>query len=394
MAKIIKMFSSEDENAREYQKKLWNHRKNVLLRYALIAGAVIVFCICIRYYFNNRSFSRYSVAATVQRTDTLTTKYAQFGGNILKYSKDGLSCTDEKNTLHFAIPYTMQEPMLALSKKAGAVADRNGRDIYVFDRKDKKSDEGIKVLQPIKSIAVSDQGVVAVLLENSDSAKLEVYSAEGTMLGGGVFSLEGGGYPLNVSISSDGKKIGITFAQIFGSKCGSSVVVYNFSEVGENNLDQIVFAKDYEDRMIPEIHYYDNSAFSAVGDGMLAFYAGTQIAGVVKEIPFEEELKSVFYGERTVGLVLKAEEGYLFRLYDTGGRIVSEFQFSTDYDNIRITDESIIIYNTLRMELYNYRGKKYFEQDFETPLQDIFPAGSRSRYLFIYPNETQAVKLR
>lgn len=391
VAKVVKMFSSEDEDMKEYQKKLWNHRRNVLLRCVLIAAAVFMICFCVRYYFKNRSFSRYVVAASVQRTDTLTTKYAQFGGDILKYSRDGISYTDQKNSLYFSITYTMQDPILALSKKAGAVADRNGNQIYTFDQTKQKGQ--IQTLLPIKSMAVSDQGVVAVLLENSNSVKLEVYSPDGKMIGDGEFTLESAGYPLGLAISSDGTKIAVTFAQISGTKYNSCIAVYNFDDVGENHVDHLVFSKIY-DWMIPEIHYYDQSSFSAAGDGILAFYNGKQIPELVKEITFDEELKSVFYGENSTGLVLKAAEGYLFRLYDMKGDLLSEFSFSLDYDCVRITKQSIVIYNGSQMELYSYGGKKYFEQNFEIPLLDIFPAGSRSRYLFIYPNETQAVKLQ
>lgn len=391
MAKVVKMFSSEDEDMREYQKRLWKHRKNVLLRYVLIAVMAAALCFCVHYYRNNRSFSRYSVTASTQRTDTLATKYAQFGGNILKYSRDGISYTDEKNSLYFSITYTMQDPILALSEKAGAVADRNGNQIYIFDRKEQKGQ--IQTLLPIRSMAVSDQGIIAVLLENSDSVKLEVYSSDGKFIGDGVFTLEDAGYPLNVSISSDGTKIGITFAQISGSKYNSCVAVYNFDHVGENYVDHLVFAKTYGDWMIPEIHYYDHSVFSVAGDGMLAFFAGTQIPETVKEITFEEELKSVFYGEKTAGLVFRSRDGWLFRLYDLKGNLVSEFPFSMNYDNIRITDKSILIYQASQMEMYNYAGKKCFEQNLETPLLDIFPAGSRNKYLFIYPNETEEIKL-
>lgn len=392
MAKVVKMFSSEDTDMKTYHKKIWKHRAAVLLKYVLMAGLALFALFGIRYYLNNRTYSGYSIASTVERKDTLTTKYAMFGENILKYSRDGVSYTDGKNSLLFSITYTMQDPIVALSEKAGAVADKNGSQIYTFDQTQQKGE--IKTLLPIKHLAVSNQGVVAVLMEESRSSKLEVYSADGKLLGDGVFDPKVSGYPLGLSISADGKKIAISFAQISGSKFSSCVAVYNFDSVGENYVDQLVFAQNYADYLIPEVHYFNSSLLAAVGDGILAFYEGNQIPELVKEIPVERKIKSVFYGENSVGLVFDTKKGSLLNIYDTRGNLVSEISFDLDYKNIRIEENSVLIYNDTEMGLYSYSGKECFRQTFENSLIDIFPTESRSRYLFIYTNETQTVKLQ
>ena len=381
-----------DEDMKDYHKKIWRHRFSVILKYAAVVVAVLLVIFGIRYYMNNRTFTGYSIASTTERSDTLTTKYAPFGDKILKYSRDGVSYTDDTNSLLFSITYTMQDPILALSQKAGAVADKNGSQIYIFDQE--KQMGQITTLLPIKHIAISNQGVVAVLMEESKSSKLEIYSADGTMIGDGIFDLEDAGYPMNLSISSDGTKIAIAFAQISGSKFNSSVAVYNFDNVGENYVDHLVFAKNYADYMIPELHYFDASTLVAVGDGILGFYQGSQIPEIVNEVTIENEIKSVFYGENMVGLVFETVEGKMLTLYDAKGNLVTQIPFTMDYDNIRIADNRVLIYNDTEMGLYSFSGKECFRQTFETSMVDIFTTKSRSKYLFIYTNETQLVKLQ
>ena len=392
MAKVVNIFPSMDEDMKDYHKKIWRHRVSVILKYAVVAVAVLLVIFGIRYYMNNRTFTGYSIASTTERSDTLTTKYAPFGDKILKYSRDGVSYTDDTNSLLFSITYTMQDPILALSQKAGAVADKNGSQIYIFDQE--KQLGQITTLLPIKHIAISNQGVVAVLMEESKSSKLEIYSADGTIIGDGIFDLEDAGYPMNLSISSDGTKIAIAFAQISGSKFNSSVAVYNFDNVGENYVDHLVFAKNYTDYMIPELHYFDASALVAVGDGILGFYQGSQIPEIVNEVTIENEIKSVFYGENMVGLVFETVEGKMLTLYDAKGNLVTQIPFTMDYDNIRIADNRVLIYNDTEMGLYSFSGKECFRQTFETSMVDIFTTKSRSKYLFIYTNETQLVKLQ
>ena len=377
---------------KDYHKKIWRHRVSLILKYAAVVAVVLLAIFGVRYYMNNRTFTGYSIASTTERSDTMTTKYAPFGDKILKYSRDGVSYTDDTNSLLFSITYTMQDPILALSQKAGAVADKNGSQIYIFDQE--KQMGQITTLLPIKHIAISNQGVVAVLMEESKSSKLEIYSADGTMIGDGIFDLEDAGYPMNLSISSDGTKIAIAFAQISGSKFNSSVAVYNFDNVGENYVDHLVFAKNYTDYMIPELHYFDASTLVAVGDGILGFYQGSQIPEIVNEVTIENEIKSVFYGENMVGLVFETVEGKMLTLYDAKGNLVTQIPFTMDYDNIRIADNRVLIYNDTEMGLYSFSGKECFRQTFETSMVDIFTTKSRSKYLFIYTNETQLVKLQ
>lgn len=392
MAKVVNIFPSMDEDMKDYHKKIWRHRVSVILKYAVVAAVVLLAIFGIRYYMNNRTFTGYSIASTTERSDTMTTKYAPFGDKILKYSRDGVSYTDDTNSLLFSITYTMQDPILALSQKAGAVADKNGSQIYIFDQE--KQLGQITTLLPIKHIAISNQGVVAVLMEESKSSKLEIYSADGTMIGDGIFDLEDAGYPMNLSISSDGTKIAIAFAQISGTKFNSSVAVYNFDNVGENYVDHLVFAKNYTDYMIPELHYFDASTLVAVGDGILGFYQGSQIPEIVNEVTIENEIKSVFYGENMVGLVFETVEGKMLTLYDAKGNLVTQIPFTMDYDNIRIADNRVLIYNDTEMGLYSFSGKECFRHTFETSMVDIFTTKSRSKYLFIYTNETQLVKLQ
>ena len=339
---------------KDYHKKIWRHRVSLILKYAAVVAVVLLAIFGVRYYMNNRTFTGYSIASTTERSDTLTTKYAPFGDKILKYSRDGVSYTDDTNSLLFSITYTMQDPILALSQKAGAVADKNGSQIYIFDQE--KQMGQITTLLPIKHIAISNQGVVAVLMEESKSSKLEIYSADGTIIGDGIFDLEDAGYPMNLSISSDGTKIAIAFAQISGSKFNSSVAVYNFDNVGENYVDHLVFAKNYTDYMIPELHYFDASTLVAVGDGILGFYQGSQIPEIVNEVTIENEIKSVFYGENMVGLVFETVVGKMLTLYDAKGNLVTQIPFTMDYDNIRIADNRVLIYNDTEMGLYSFSG--------------------------------------
>ena len=146
--------------------------------------------------------------------------------------------------------------------------------------------------------------------------------------------------------------------------------------------------------MIPEVHYFDHSVLAAVGDGILAIYQGTQIPELVKEVTFEEEIKSVFYGEQLIGLVFDAAEGKVLKLFDQKGNPAAEIAFDMSYSNIRIEESTVVIYNDQELGVYSHSGKECFRHVFETSMIDVFPTKSRNKYLFIYSNETQMIKLQ
>ena len=146
--------------------------------------------------------------------------------------------------------------------------------------------------------------------------------------------------------------------------------------------------------LIPEVHYFDNSTFAAVGDGILAFYQGNQIPELVQEVTLDHKIKSVFYGESVVGLVFENTEGQMLTLFDLKGNLLSQIPFTMDYENIRIADNRVLIYNDTEMGLYSFGGKECFRHTFDTSMVDIFMTKSRSKYLFIYTNETQLIKLQ
>ena len=118
------------------------------------------------------------------------------------------------------------------------------------------------------------------------------------------------------------------------------------------------------------------------------------VSELVKEVTFEDEIQSVFYGEDTVGLVFEDVEEKMLTLYDLKGNLLSQIPFSMEYDSIRIADNRVLIYNDTEMGLYSFHGKENFRYTFEDSMVEIFPTKSRSKYLFIYTKETQMIKLQ
>ena len=83
----------------------------------------------------------------------------------------------------------------------------------------------------------------------------------------------------------------------------------------------------------------------AMGDEKFIIFGGKEKPKVIKEIPMEQELKSVFYNENYIGVTYESEkEGstYHIKVYDIKGKTVMENDTELFYDTIRFLSNNEI----------------------------------------------------
>ena len=73
----------------------------------------------------------------------------------------------------------------------------------------------------IQKIAVARQGTVAALMKNKDVNYIALYNKDGECLAEGALHMENSGYPMDITLTSDGKKLGVSVLDVnSGSKIG------------------------------------------------------------------------------------------------------------------------------------------------------------------------------
>ncbi len=75
---------------------------------------------------------------------------------------------------------TTENPIIEVKEKAFAVGDIGGNSILVFSEEGLKGE--IETSLPIENMAISDQGIVTVLLKNETAPKIISYDAMGNVL--------------------------------------------------------------------------------------------------------------------------------------------------------------------------------------------------------------------
>ena len=376
-----------------FEKKLRNHR----IKTIGIVGVVILVLILAGSWgyiqVRNRSYETYEVVRSFERTDTVMTQYTEFLDYVLKYGKDGISCVDSNNKLIWSQTYNMQTPMVEVCQGSVALAEENGTDAMIFDQTGLQGT--IQTRLPIRQISIASQGVLAALLEDGDIMRLNLYDKKGQELVTSKFELQDTGYPLRMSLSADGTKLAVAFLQVKDGGISTCLAFYNFDSVGENQQDHMVAAKEISDIVVPSVKYMDDTHCFAIGTTQLLLYEGKQIPELVTSIELSEEVESVFYSEKYLGIVQKGEEeGYLLKVYDVKGQQKFETSFDMDYTTLKFSKEQILIYNEFECMMLNEYGKDFFSVTFGESVSNLYTLSGKNKYIVMHASRTDQIRLR
>lgn len=396
MAKITPLFKHTDQDMKDYQNKLLRHRAGQGLKLLVCVAVVLGIVLGMWIWSKNKTYTEYEVKLSTERTDTLNTQYEEYHGKILKYSRDGISCVNLKNEAVWSQTYNMQTPILDVCQNAVVVADYQGNEVYVFDAAGFRTQ--ITTLLPVQQVSISAQGVVALLLSDSTASWICLYDTEGTKLTESRSSLDETGQPLSIAISSDGTKLAVSYLQVSSGSASSCMVFYNFGAVGGNFVDKIVASKIYEGSVIPRVQYLGDSICVAVSDQGLLYFEGKEIPEEKTVVPEEKEIRSVFFGEKTVGVVVdgaREEAGrYEVHLYNTSGELTVKVGSDLAYSRVKMSGEDLILFSEEECEIYNPKGALRYAGVFDGALADMYKGKGLRSYVLVFSDRTEEIKLR
>lgn len=390
-----KPYRLAQQEVNQLEAKIRKHRINILKLILLLSVLSLAAAGTLYYIYQTRTYNNYQVLETAERKDSAGTSFAEFNGNILKYSNDGAFYIDGKNQLIWNQTYEMQSPMLDICEGYAAIADKNGKKVYIMDTQGPCGE--VEINRPIRQVNVANQGMVAVLMEENGAGYIQLYDRNGVFLAEGELHTKNSGYPLDIAISNDGKKMAVSMLDVNEGNVRTTVAFYNFGTVGQNEIDNIVSSYPYSDMVIPRVEFLTNDVAVAVGDSRLIFYEGVQKPVVEKELEITREIRSFFYNDRYIGLVFNnenKEQPFGIEIYDIRGNQVKTFDFSMEYDEIEfLKDDEICIRNNLECGIYTIRGNERFHYNFDEDIHKVIHLGG-CQYLFLMSETTEKVKLK
>lgn len=368
-------------------------RKFAAMTAAVAVTAVIILVCYISY--KNYAYTGYEVISSVEKRQTDNSHILSFGANFLSYSSDGIRCTDEKGNDIWSCPFEMQDPMIEINGDYVAVADYVGRKIYIFNHTGELGT--VQTNLPIRDLQVAGNGVVAAVLDNGDVTSISLYYYDGREIGFFRTTMSKSGYPLDIGMSADGTLVAVSYLYLDSGVLTSKVAFYNFGEVGQNKTDNLVGGYDYQNEMVPLVGFMNDSTAFAVANDKLMFYEGSQRPTNKRDVFLKEEIRSVYYGDKYIGLTYinpTAESRYLIDIYNTSGELKNTLPIDMEYQEIFFNDDYVVIYNAASCIIYNINGNIKYQGDFDESVLLMIPTNSVLRYVLVLKDQIQTIVLR
>lgn len=395
--------SKEQKDLTDKEQKSMDHmlaRHRHVKIYTVLITLAVSAALALALYLNWKSkvYIDYEVMQQTQWTKSSDSRCMNLAGTLFTYSNDGMSCTNTKGKVIWNQTYEMQDPMIRTCKKTVAVGDYNGRNIYVSNTQGILGT--IETTMPIRDFCVSENGIVAVVLDDSTVTAIYLYSSTGEPgkpLASFKTTMSQSGYPIAIDISDDGTQVAVSYIKADNGKVSSSIGFYNFSAVGQNYTDNLVSGYGYTDAVVPMIHFMEDDTVFAVADNRIMFFKGRQKPESILDTLISEEIQSVFFDEKHVGLVFfnpTGETTYRLDVYDTNAKKTNEITFSTEYTDILFDTASIIIHNENEILLYDWDNRLKFEGTFMDRMLCLLPMGNISRYTIVTEDAIQLIELQ
>lgn len=389
---------TEDENQniqKEYTKKIMKHRLTIAVISVVIVIIALIGAGAWYVYDINTEYTGYEVVSSIERADADTAKYISYNGGMLKYSNDGAAFIGADLKEKWNQTYQMQSPLYAICESAVALADKNGTNIFILDENGLQAE--VNTLLPIKKLDISAQGVTAASLEDSGKSWVKLYSpatpdqeiAETKIL------MEESGYPVDICLSNDGIKFGISHLNVEGGEPRSTLAFHNLGSVGENEIDNFVGSTSYTGSVFPVFEYINSDTSVAFGNDKIEVFTGKQIPELAFELTIEEEIVKAFYDKDKIGIVVKNTQDsgkYRMDIYDLKGKKVFSKTFDKEYSNVEMSGDTILLYNESQCCIYNLKGVCKYENNFDKTVLAMTVTGN-NRYMLVSEENIEIIKL-
>lgn len=374
------------EEAKRQKRKRWK-------KTGIIAGSILAVSIGIYLLINLQTYTSVRTVDTYPVSGAASNEYKQFADGVLKYSRDGISYLDQKGSEVWNQAYQIQNPVVDVNETSGAVADKGGNAILVFNEEGLRGE--IETDLPIERISVSEQGIVSVILIDEGSSQILCYDAAGNILVEHKTSVNGTGYPMDAALSPDGEILQVLYLYTQDGAITSRVACYNFGQEGESETDHQVTEQEYKDVVMADGFFMNQSVSAAVGDNMLTIFRGKSVPEEAVKVEIDKEIKSVFHSQKYIGMILKnkGKEGYELRLYNDRGQMAMSEDFSGDYSNVKICGSQVIMYDGKNCSIFTRGGIQKFEGEMNSNILEIFPVAGVNKYIVMNENGMEVVRL-
>lgn len=386
--KVVKPLSMDEINRLTKKYRTARAKRNAKILFFIVMVVVGTYML-----ITDHVYSQVYKTASYTKTSSDNNQYVAFYNGIVRYSRNGVTYLNHKNKELWIQSGQFKNPIIDLSKNVFAVADCGGNSIQIFDRKGLKGE--FETTLPIEKISISNQGVISVILKNGDSPSIVTYDTSGNILVENEVSVSSLGYPTALEMSEDGTVLAVTYTDAGSGTLKSKVICYNFGEKGKNKTNHIVSQEEYNDEIMPEIYFMDQSNMVVVSDSSFVIYSGKDVPKKKKEVALKQEIQSTFHTSKYIGFILLKEDktGYEVCLYNKSGKQIMHKDIKGEYSNVSMVGKEIIMYEGSRYCVITNTGIERINKDLGMNILSVIPANGINKYWVMGTNELRVIYL-
>ena len=275
--------------------------------------------------------------------NTLVYSYYSVGKNILKVASDTAVLVNEDNETVWKVSYDMTNPVVNTCQDTFIIYDKNGTNVGVYNTSGKIG--GFNTELPIVSASAARQGTVAAILDDGLETRIDYCDSAGEIISTIKTGMSGDGYPMSLSLSADGKLLAVSYLTFVNQNETALVKFYNFTSVGQRETDNVTGEFFYENCIIPEIEYLDETRCIAFGTDRIVVYDRADIPIEKKTIEVSG-VKSTFHTDDYFGVLTDTREEKMtseLKLYDHDGNELFDKPINFTYIDVAMKESEIFL---------------------------------------------------
>lgn len=384
----------DSQNKKNMNQKIIRHRIVIFYWVIIIILLILAVISGLFYYWTRIKYTKYEIHQEYSFQKTDDSYIEPLNNSIVLYSSDGMSCIDSKGKTIWNQTYEIQNPVVRTCENVIAIADYNGRNIYVANTD--KILGTINTTMPIRDFSVAANGIVAAVLDDSNITGIYLFDTSGNNMVYFKTQISNSGYPIALDISKDGKQVAISYMKAEAGEVSTYVGFYNFSAVGQNYTDNLVGGYGYKNLIVPLVSFMNNDTIIALGDSKLMYYQGKQIPVNIGDTWIQNEIKSVYKTNDYLGLVYAnttGESKYLLDIYNTSGNVTVSLPFDLEYKDIVFDSNGIVIYSDTECQIYNWKKNLKYEGLFKDSVRYVLTTGAIDKYILVTESSIQNIVL-
>ena len=167
--------------------------------------------------------------------------------------------------------------------------------------------------------------------------------------------------------------------------------------MGKNETERVVGGFNYDDVIVGDVRFINDNLAVAVGENVISLYKIKEYPSLEHTIKIDNDIEKIFYSDQYIGMILDNSESgdpYKLKVYNTSGKEVFDTTFGVQYTDAKFDGKSVILSNATTFVLMNMRGKVLANIEFDMPVTDVMPTGTRGTYTLVNSKYIQTIKLK